>query len=64
MLCSVCLHHLRTEVLKKRPRYAGEEVEVGRAVEPARQVGGDGLEVLCGWLDKVYDRDLAVISML
>ena len=64
MLCSVRLHYLRTEIFEKRSGYAGEEVEVGGAVEAAREIRGNGLEVLGGWFDEVYDRDLAIVSMV
>jgi hypothetical protein len=63
MLCCVGLDYLRTEIFEEWSRYAGEEVEVRRAVEAAREVGGNGLEVLRGWLDEVYDRNLCILSI-
>lgn len=63
MLCCVRLDYLRTEIFEEWSRYAGEEVEVCGTVEAAREVGGDGLEVLRRWLDEVYNRDLCFLSI-
>lgn len=64
MLRRVCLHYLRTEIFEKRTWYAGEKVQVGWAVETARQIGRDGLEVLCRGLDEIYDWDLRISASL
>ena len=58
MLRRVCLHYLGTKVFEERARYAGEEVQVCWAVEAAREVGRDGLEVLRRGLDEIYDWNL------
>ena len=58
MLRRVCLHYLGTKVFEERARYAGEEVQVRWAVEAAREVGRDGLEVLRRGLDEIYDWNL------
>lgn len=49
---------LRSEVLEKRPRYGGEEVDVGRRVEALLQIGGYALQRLRVRLDEVYDGDV------
>jgi hypothetical protein len=35
---------------------------VGHTVEATRQIGGDDLDVLRGWLHEVDDRNLSIIS--
>jgi hypothetical protein len=60
MLRRVCLHYLGTKVFEERARYAGEEVQICWAVEAAREIGRNGLEVLGRGLDKIYDWNLGV----
>ena len=64
MLRRVCLDYLGTKVFEERARYAGEEVQVRWAVEAAREVGCDGLEVLRRGLDKIYDWNLYMSASL
>lgn len=64
MFGGVGLHNLCAKVFEEGSRYAGEEVEVCGAVEASRQVGCNGLEVLCCWFDEIYDGNLLILSVL
>ena len=46
---------LGAEVFEKGPWYAGKEVDVGRAVQAAGEIGGDDVEILRGGLDEIDD---------
>lgn len=64
VLCGVRLHYLGAEIFEKWSRYAGEEVQVRGAVQSAREIGRDGLEILRRRLNEIYNWDLRVLSTL
>jgi hypothetical protein len=50
--------YLRGKVLEEGPRDGGEEVHVGRGVEPLGEIARDSLDVSLIGLDKVDNRDI------